>query len=217
MNCCELANWRLREAASSFTVREVGAVAFENEPITLAEAWYHLRIDAYDSPPASADDPWLEGIGIPGARAWAESYCGISIAPKQLEFAGDAFPAVFELPLGPVRSVTSIVYVDADGVTQTLDPAEYVLNLYANPPTIKPVTAWPVAKKQDRSVIVTYEAGYSEDSPGIPLLPNLRIGMLLLLGHLFESREDTTTQNMTTIPTGARTFLDWHRERMGFA
>lgn len=215
MNCCDLANVRLRAIESTYSVRQVEAVSFVNEPITLLEAWHHLRIDTYDSPPASADDFWLENIGIPGARAWAEYYCAIAIAPQTLEYAGNGFPATLELPIGPARGVVSIVYVDADGVTQTLDPAEYVFNPYGR--TIKPVTAWPSVSDQDRSVIVTYEAGYTDDSPALPLLPNLRIGMLLLLGHLFENREDTSAASLTTIPTGARTFLDWHRERFGFA
>ena len=109
MNCCELVNRRLQEVASTYSIRQVEPVAFEFEPITLAEAWAHLRIDTYDSPPASADDPWLESIGIPGARAWAEQYCGIAIAPQTLEYAGNGFPSVFELPVGPARGVVSIV------------------------------------------------------------------------------------------------------------
>jgi uncharacterized phiE125 gp8 family phage protein len=215
MNSCDLASARLAAVAESYGVREVAAVAFADEPLTLADAWHHLRIETFDSPPASADDTWLETIGIPAARAWAEGYCGLTIATKTLEYAGNGFPTVITLPFGPVREVTSIAYVDADGATQTLDPAEYTVNVYAG--TVKPVTSWPSVKDQDRSVIVTYEAGYSTDSPATPLPPNVRIGLLLLLGHLYENREDTSAVNLSVVPTGARTFLDWHRKRCGFA
>lgn len=217
MNCCELASARLTAVAESYGVREVAAVAFADEPITLAMAWHHLRIDTTDSPPASADDTWLETIGIPGARAWAEAYCGLTIAAKTLEYAGNGFPTTLELPFGPVRAVTSVVYVDADGATQTLDPVDYVVNPYAKPATIKPVTSWPATKDQDRSVIVTYEAGYSADSPALPLPGNVLIGLLLMLGHLYENREDTSAVNLSIVPNGARTFLDGARQRFGFA
>lgn len=218
MNCIDWANRHLREVESSFRVREVDAVTIADEPITLAQAWAHLRLDPDGSPPATPDDPWLTDIGIPAARAWAEDYCGITIASKLLELAGNQFPdGSLQLPLGPVRELVSITYLDADGVEQVLDLADVVVNPYAPVPTVTPATAWPEAKQQDRSIIVLYRAGYSSESPPLALRPNLRIGMLLLLGHMFEHREDVAPSNLAALPMGAKSFLDASRVRLGFA
>ena len=217
MNCCHIAYAQLAALAASVGVRIVTPAEPEAEPITLEEAWAHLRIDSFGSPPESADDFWLTEIGIPGARAWAETYLGLTVAERTLEWSARGFPDVISLPFGPVREVASVIYVDADGLDQTLDPAEYIVNPYATPATIKPVTSWPTAKDQDRSVRVAYVAGYSEDSPATPMPAEVKIGVLLMLGHLYESREDTTTATLSLIPNGARTYLDTQRVRFGFA
>ena len=217
MNCCELLALRWGQLAASIGVRVVTPAADEAEPITLEEAWAHLRIDAFDSPPESAHDFWLLNIGIPACRAWAENYTGLTIAERTLEWSARGFPTAIELPFGPVREVSSVVYVDTDGIDQTMDAADYVVNPYATPATVKPVTAWPSAKSQDRSVRVTYTAGYADDSPATPMPDEVRIGLLLMLGHLFENREDTAERAISLIPNGARTFLDGQRVRFGFA
>jgi uncharacterized phiE125 gp8 family phage protein len=231
MNCCELAAYRLDLFMASVGVRTVTPPAEDAEPITLEEAWAHLRIDAFGSPLESDSDFWLTAIGIPAARAWAETYAGITIAERTLEWSARGFPAnqflmlpvpydaatTVYLPFGPLRTVESIIYADADNVDQTLDPLEYVVNPYAAPATVKPATAWPAAYDKDRSVRVTYTAGYSDDSPATPMPAEVRIGLLLMLGHLFENREDTAQQSLSLIPTGARTFLDSVRQRFGFA
>src|SRR5205085_246280 len=45
------------------------------------------------------------------------------------------FPRI-RMPILPVQSVASITYVDINGAPQTLDPANYALKLYKDPPEI---------------------------------------------------------------------------------
>lgn len=113
-----------------FGVRTVADV--EVEPITLEAARQHLRVDVYDiddpeseaSPPdqltISDDDAWIEAM-LPAAREYCEQYLGRALAPRTLEYVGNAFPTValgdppgpaFELPMGPVQSIASITYDD---------------------------------------------------------------------------------------------------------
>jgi uncharacterized phiE125 gp8 family phage protein len=192
-----------------------------DEPITLEEARHHLRVDTYGSPATSDDDDWLTDIGIPAARMWAEGYTGLSLAPQTIEIVARQFPAeYFELPFGPVQAIVSVEYTDALGVPQPF--TDYELDGYRMPAVLQPAYGftWPTALDWTNSVRVRYQAGYSlpSHSPaGFVLTSRLKIGILLMLGHLYENREDTSTLNLSLIPNGARTFLDFDRTRRGFA
>jgi uncharacterized phiE125 gp8 family phage protein len=229
INLCALTCAQWDALLTTYNVRVITAPLFADEPITLEEAWHHLRIDTFsdgNSPPetVSGDDVWLEQIGIPAARNWAEGYVGKSLVTQTLELVGNAFPSTyFELPFGPVQNIDSIIYIDADDVEQTMDPADYVLNSDVWPARCQlefGVDAWPTARDSWNSVRVRYVAGYTpaNDSPaGFVISPALKIGILLMLGHLYENREDSTSFHVEQIPNGARTFLDKDRVRRGWA
>lgn len=229
INLCALTWSEWESTLATYNVRVITPGVFADEPITLEEAWHHLRIDTFpntDSPPVtvSGDDVWLETIGIPAARNWAEGYVGRSLVTQTLELVGTAFPSdYFELPFGPVQSVTSVIYDDEDDIEQTMDPADYVLNTDVSPPRVQlayGVDAWPTARDAYNSVRVRYVAGYTPagDSPATyNITPSLKIGVLLMLGHLYENRETTQAATLIEIPLGARVFLDKDRVRIGFA
>lgn len=114
---------RQREALFRYGVVPVGDVT--DEPITLAQARLHCRVDTFEegSPAVevSEDDDWLTDIGIPAAREYCEGDLGRSLAPRTVELVADAFPgyaattppgAGFILPFGPVQSITSVKYDD---------------------------------------------------------------------------------------------------------
>jgi uncharacterized phiE125 gp8 family phage protein len=229
INYCALTCAEWEALLATYNVRVITAPVFADEPITIEDAWHHLRIDTFlneDSPPVtvSGDDFWLENIGIPAARNWAEGYVGKSLVTQTLELVGTAFPSsYFELPFGPVQSVESIVYVDVDDVEQTMDPADYVLNSDVWPARVQlayGVDAWPTARDSWNSVRVRYVSGYTPPgySPtGFVITPALKIGILLMLGNLYENREDANTFHVERIPDGARSFLDKDRIRRGWA
>ena len=213
---------------ASYKTRVVTAATFADMPITLEDAYHHCRIDTYseDSPPdelISADDYWLENIGIPAAVAWASGYVGFAYATQTLEMMGESFPTYFELTVGPVQSIESVMYIDEDGDEQTMDAADYVLNSWEWPNRLQlapGVDSWPLITSGYNAVKIRYVAGYTPpgDSPeGFVLDPRGKIGILLMLAHLYENREDVTDVNVFMIPNGARVFLDQVRKRSGFA
>ena len=220
LNCCELAE-AYRQSRYAFDLKVAIEPAPEEEPITLEEARHHLRVDTFGSPPTSDDDDWLTDIGIPAARMWAEGYTGLSLAPQTIDLVAREFPAeYFWLPQGPVQAIVSVEYTDPAGDPQTF--TDFELNSYTSTARLAPAYgfAWPVARDSVNSVRVRYLAGYSlpDYSPaGFVLTSRLKIGMLLMLGHLYENREDTTALNLSQIPSGARVFLDYDRVRRGFA
>lgn len=219
-----------RAAAQVFGVRTVADVVTADEPITLAEARLHLRVDAYGSPPESDDDEWITAQ-IPAAREYCERELGRALAPRTLEVGTNAFPAVavdrtagkaFTLPFGPVTSVTSVIYTDSDGVDQTLDSAGYALDPYATPSRVVLTygSTWPAARASLNSVRIRYVTGYVDavESPLRPILPRqARAAILLMLGHLYENREATGTDKLLELPLGVMSLLELvpGRERLG--
>ena len=216
-----------------FHVRPV--VAATVEPISMTDAYNHLQIDTEElSPPGTAPispfDDWLEFIGIPGARAWCEAYQGVSIAQQTLELSTDRFPTddFIDLPYGPVREVESVKYLDEDGnETDFPDPSVsppevgWLLDANTNRLYLDYEGVWPTEVRSVRNAVkIRYITGYSlpDESPlgEFPLPPQTKIGMLLLLGHLFNNRENTTTLKLDEIPIGVKSFLDWNRERPFF-
>jgi uncharacterized phiE125 gp8 family phage protein len=193
------------------------------EPVTLAEARLHLRLDTYDSPATHPDDSLVTAL-ITVAREWAEKFTGRTISRKTLELALDEFPVncawllspdptPIELRGGPLQSVVSLVYITADG-QQTI--TDYQLDTHSEPPRLMPAagTSWPTAKTQLNAVRVRYEAGYdlAGDSPNLHPLPlPIKQAILLVIGHLYENRESTSVANMSTVPMGAEFLLRPYR------
>jgi len=97
------------------------------EPITLAMARLHLRLDTEGSPPSHPDDTLVEAL-IVAAREAAEGYTGLAIAYQSYTLALDEFPdAAIVLGKWPINSIASITYKDADNATQTLSSTNYFL------------------------------------------------------------------------------------------
>lgn len=168
-----------------------------DEPITLEEAKAHLRVD-------SSDENAVITRAISGARHFAEHYTGRAFARQTLEQAMPCFPdGEFNLELGPVDSITSIKYTDANGVEQTLDPADYVLSTYGTARTVHPAygVTWPDTRGP-LAVRVRYVTGY-EEAPVAAVS-----GMLLIVGHLFENRQEASSLKLADIPIGARDLLN---------
>ena len=129
-----------------------------SEPVTLVEARTQCRVDD------SASDGQLAGL-ILSAREWAQDFTGRTIVAQTWELALDAFPAVIELPLAPVQSITSITYTDTAGATQTLDPTDYEADLLSQPARIRASVAWPSTADVYNAVRVRFVAGYAATHP----------------------------------------------------
>lgn len=192
----------------------------QTEPVLMEEAWWHLRVDDGGGP----NDDWIARVGIPSARQWCERYTGLSIGRRTLEMSLQCFPrADIELPRGPVAAIASVMYADASGAMQTIDPALYELDVYRTPNALRAAygTAWPAARDSANSVLIRYTAGFGlRGDPDMPLPPTIRSAMLLMLAHLFENREATAVTratNLQEVPLGVKALLDFDRTRLGIA
>lgn len=180
------------------------------ELLTITECREHLNIDAIDVDSdgvySHPDDDLI--MALQGAaREHCESFLGMSLARRTLEIAMDKFPAgAIELPMPPLLLVQSImVGLTSDG---EVDPDTYTVDDYSTPSRVVPVTTWPTVTASTNLVRVRYLVGYGEDSDGAQPLPYaIRAAMLLVLGHLYKNREDSTDKAMESLPGGAMALM----------
>lgn len=133
------------------------------EPIHLAEATLALR--------AGDDEDDFITRRIRAARETAEHSTGRALVTQTRELALPAFPYNKELdrvgeprdrillPGRPLQSVVSIVYVDEDGVSQTLDSSKYQVD--TDNDWVRPAydEEWPSTRDVDGAVLVRYRCG----------------------------------------------------------
>lgn len=214
----------------TFSIRRPRVIAAPTvEPVSLAEARQHLRLDVYDSPAVHPDDA-LVGTLISAARKWAEDFIGRPIAVQTLEAALDGFPGLDvtricdpcrrsqptdeAIALPGLLSLLSITYLDEDSVQQV--PA-YQIDLFSDPPCLRPAAndSWPtVASGVANAVRIRYLAGYTlaGDSPDIDPIPAPVVAAIkLILGHLYEQRESTAPIEIKAVPMGAEALLRPYR------
>lgn len=173
------------------------------EPVTLAEAKLHLRVDG-------TDEDALITVLISSARRHAEHVTERAFVTQTWELAIDKFPAAeILLPKPPLVSIASVSYDDAAGVEQVMSPTAYTTDLYQEPGWLFPAngTAWPDTLDAANAVRVRYVAGYG--TPGdVP--ENIRQWMLLRIGALYRNREELVDGRLSTSPMVDH-LLDPHR------
>lgn len=167
--------------------------------ITITDLRLHLRNEGL-----SADDSLILGY-LAAAQEFAQHYTGISIGTQTLELALDAFPVgAIALPQGPATAVTTITHIDTAGALQTTSSALYALDDYSAQPSVKLTygSAWPATRATPNAVKVRYVAGAAT-------IPKAVISALLLMvGHLYENREEVAPADLKEIPVGAKALLD---------
>lgn len=156
------------------------------EPVSLAEAKSHLRVDVSD------DDTLIEGL-IKAARIYAENATRRALVTQTWQLELDDWPGgdVIELRRPPLVSVTSVKYVDSNGDSNTFAASNYDVDTTTEPGRIVLGygKTWPTATLRLMSPIaVVYVAGYGAAS-AVP--QQMKQMMLLLVAHWYENREAT--------------------------
>lgn len=130
-----------------------------SEPVTVAEVKAHLNV-------TSTDDDARLATYITSARAELDGRYGLlgrALMPQTWELLLAAFPdGEIEIPLPPLRSLTSIKYYDGNNVLQTLDIAAYEIDATSEPARVYPTTSWPSTYTRPNAVIVKFAAGYAK-------------------------------------------------------
>lgn len=191
-------------------------------PVTAERSWRHLRVSAGD-PLVAPDDADDIAIKLGAAVKATENFTGLALSLRNSMGLLDAFPSgEITIPVAPITAITSIVYVDTEGVEQTMDESDYQFDPYSKPPRLltQDGAAWPSTKNVINAVRITFECGHSaagDSPPGNPIPEPLVAAILLTLGHLYENREDSTPGQVVELPYGAKFLAQPYRIYNGFA
>lgn len=151
-----------------------------SEPVALADAKAHLKVDTTD------DDALIIAL-ITAARARAEWHTGRALMTQSWILWLDAWPAerIVEIPLPPLRSVTSVTSYGRDDTASVLDPARYVVDLAANRVALRQNSFIPPFLRVINAIAIGFTAGYG-DVPDVP--QGLKTAILELIAFLYEHR-----------------------------
>jgi uncharacterized phiE125 gp8 family phage protein len=144
---------------------------------------------------------------IRAATAYAEKCQWCQLAAATFVERWDSFPAGDIVPTKqPLVSVTSLEYVDAAGVTQTLTvTTDYVVDAYSRPGRIVLAygQSWPSTRGYIDDVVLTYVAGYSTEAS---MPDEVKHAIYLLCGHWLRNKEATGDVG-AEIPFGVKALL----------
>lgn len=173
------------------------------EPLSLAEAKSHLRVDG------DADDSFITDL-IVSAREYVETHTRRALINQTVTAYMRDWPDHYQLklPKPPLSSVTSVKYYDADNVQQTLSSSLY----YVFKPSkdslgrVEIIDDWPTTYDRPDAIEIIYVAGYGSTSASVP--SQAKHAMRLLIGHWYENREQVVAGTIaTSLPTGVDALL----------
>ncbi len=153
------------------------------EPISLAEAKAHLRIDADD------EDALIDAL-IVAARMFVERNLGLALITQGWSYFLDFWPrsSCVTLPIAPVQAVSAVMLHDGAGGSTTLDADDYAVDVLSQPARLVLNGATPpVVARALNAFEIAFTAGYGEEASDVPA--PIRQALSLLVAHWFERRE----------------------------
>lgn len=174
-----------------------------SEPLSLAEAKNHLRVNVTD------DDSLITNLIVTARitceeftaralitqswRLWLDNFPGDSIAwwdgTREGATARLTVKRYIAIPRAPLQAISAVtVYADDD--TSTLfSSASYFVDTAAEPGrlALRNNASWPIAQRATNGISIDFSAGYGAAS-AVPQA--LKQGMLAHIGQLYEHRGD---------------------------
>lgn len=167
------------------------------EPVSLAEAKAHMRIDAG----FTEDDVYVQSL-ISAARTHVESVADRTLIRSQWQMKFDFFPSWdVELPKPPIMNDTVVVtYVPSDGVYSPVAFTNFRTDRDSTPAVIRPQwnSNWPSTRGAENDITVTYWAGYGSATTDVPA--PARHAILMLAAHWYRVRESVVDGGMAPVP-----------------
>lgn len=154
------------------------------EPISLAEAKVHLRVDH------TADDALITRT-IKAARQYVERACGHALLPQIWRQSFDHWPDFASAPVYlyrfPVTAIASAT-IDQGSLAIDLEPEQFRLDPDSMPCRVTPAygVVLPEPAELPGAIKITFDAGYAtvEDIPA-----ELLQAVYMTIGDLYENRE----------------------------
>lgn len=179
-----------------------------NELWTTAEVKNYLKVD-------DATDDALIATMLKAARQAVESRQNISTLTKTIVQKLERFPSsykvatdyenVIKLLVYPVVNVSSITYLDENGVLQTLAQNLYEVDTYRGIIGEAVDQDFPDTYLSLNDVTITYTAGFGTAATDCP--SDIRIAVLKLIANMYDNRGDSVYK----MPTASDVMLNRHK------
>ncbi len=195
-----------------------------SEPLTLAEAKLHARIDG------DADDTLVSCL-IAAARQWAEGYTGRAFLTQTWRMWRDAWPAArsegvafVTLARPPLISVASVQLFDEADAATVWPASSYFVDTAREPGrlALRSGAGWPSVSRAANGIMIEYAAGYGSDPELVP--GPIKTAILQLVAHWYEHRGEAGGMagearglagafNAVNVPMVIQALLDPYRVR----
>lgn len=156
------------------------------------------------------------------ATEFIEDKLNITFVERTYTLYLDCFPDELDCNVGkrfieiqktPLSSVTSIQYIDEDGVQQTLASTEYEADITAEGPS-RIIEAydktWPATRNKINAVEVVFVSGYA-NAAAVP--EKYKQLVKLYFTHLYEHRESYDERQQHEVPKLLQHLIDQYRIR----
>jgi uncharacterized phiE125 gp8 family phage protein len=169
--------------------------------LDLISSKVHLRVSEQD-----ATDDFLITDLLAAVDERAELWTQRALLTQTWNYVLDGFPreGYIELPKPPLISVTSVQYVDTQGVTQTWPSSKYLVQAPAGPRAARGrlalpfASVWPITLRQMGAVTVQFVCGYGNAPTTVPGM--IRSALRLDLGSLYTNREGVVMGGRASFP-----------------
>ncbi len=157
------------------------------EPVTLAAAKAHLRVEI-------TDDDNLIGALITAARVLVEIATRRVLITQRWRLTYDRWPpdGLVELRMTPIQSVDAAMIYDGNGNATSLNPTSYQVDLASVPARL--MLTVPIETVQPGRPIAGIEidvtAGYGLSGLQVP--QPLQLAMMMLVARWYETRDGTS-------------------------
>lgn len=156
------------------------------EPVTLAEAKEHIRLEVTD------DDAYVSAL-IVAARQYVEKISWRAFVNQTWMLTLEGFMDPIELPRGKLVSVTSVQYLDVNNVSQIVPTTVYELDTFSVPGRIllRHDQQWPDTLARWNAVNITYVVGSGPSAADVP--EPVKHVIKLLVSQMYEHRTPEVT------------------------
>lgn len=165
------------------------------EPITLAEAKAHLRLD-------TGEEDALVTALIRVAREHLEAATGLCLISRPLRLYLDDWPEnrVIQIARGPVQAIDTVTVYDGDGAPVEVDAGGHVLDGTARPARLI-LAEKPATERALNGIEIDFTAGFGETGADVPDV--LKRALLLHVAAMFELRGALSPGDQpATVPAG---------------
>jgi len=171
------------------------------EPVTVAEAKLHCRVDG------TAFDDAFDRL-IKASRRHVERFLHRRLITQTVQLRLSGLGRAITLPIGPVQSIESITYLDTANVSQTLAADQYRLDMASVPNRIVPahLVTWPSVLPDVDTVAVNAVVGYGDAADDVP--DDIREAILKIVAFWHDNPEAVVTGAIATeLPLAFRAML----------